>query len=176
MLPPRDQYVVDTSEFQGVTARLARIENKRKLMPGDSNSEPTLRRACASEVDTLILDKTGTVPVGAPVAAQIWPVKGESEEKLLAVAAACGFGSLHPVSRAVVAEASARTRDCAFGRSSGVAGARRDGSGGWPTGRLWALSPAGGSRYTRPIRRWRGRFPDLGRIRRPLPRQLCASR
>jgi Cd2+/Zn2+-exporting ATPase len=62
----------------------------------------------ASDVDTLILDKTGTVTVGAPVVTQIWPVKGESEEKLLAVAAACGFGSLHPVSRAVVAEASAR--------------------------------------------------------------------
>ena len=46
--------------------------------------------------------------MGAPVVTQIWPVKGESEEKLLAVAAACGFGSLHPVSRAVVAEASAR--------------------------------------------------------------------
>ena len=62
----------------------------------------------ASDVDTLILDKTGTVTVGAPTVTQIRPVKGESEEKLLAVAAACGFGSLHPVSRAVVAEASAR--------------------------------------------------------------------
>ena len=62
----------------------------------------------ASEVDTLILDKTGTVTVGAPVVTQISPVEGESQERLLAVAAACGFGSLHPVSRAVVAEASAR--------------------------------------------------------------------
>ena len=62
----------------------------------------------ASEVDTLILDKTGTVTVGAPAVTHIQPVKGESEERLLAVAAACGFGSLHPVSRAVVAEALAR--------------------------------------------------------------------
>lgn len=59
----------------------------------------------ASDVDTLILDKTGTVTVGAPVVTHIQPVKGESEAKLLTVAAACGFGSLHPVSRAVVAEA-----------------------------------------------------------------------
>ena len=62
----------------------------------------------ASDVDTLILDKTGTVTVGAPTVTQILPEKGESEETLLAVAAACGFGSLHPVSRAVVAEALAR--------------------------------------------------------------------
>jgi P-type E1-E2 ATPase len=62
----------------------------------------------ASDVDTLILDKTGTVTVGAPAVTQIQPTKGESEERLLIVAAACGFGSLHPVSRAVVAEALAR--------------------------------------------------------------------
>src|SRR6202521_217469 len=62
----------------------------------------------ASEVDTLILDKTGTVTVGAPTVKQILPAEGESEQTLLAVAASCGFGSLHPVSRAVVAEALAR--------------------------------------------------------------------
>ena len=62
----------------------------------------------ASDVDTLILDKTGTVTVGAPAVTQIRPAAGESEEKLLRVAASCGFGSLHPVSRAVVAEALAR--------------------------------------------------------------------
>lgn len=62
----------------------------------------------ASDVDTLILDKTGTVTVGAPVVTHIRLVDASSEESLLAVAAACGFGSLHPVSRAVVAEALAR--------------------------------------------------------------------
>src|ERR1700726_911118 len=62
----------------------------------------------ASEVDTLILDKTGNVTVGAPTVTQIRPMEGESETTLLAVAAACGFGSLHPVSRAVVAEALSR--------------------------------------------------------------------
>lgn len=59
----------------------------------------------ASDVDTLILDKTGTVTVGAPVVTEIRLVDAQSEEQLLAVAASCGFGSLHPVSRAVVAEA-----------------------------------------------------------------------
>lgn len=62
----------------------------------------------ASEVDTLILDKTGTVTVGSPSVQAILPADGVSEEQLLEVASACGFGSLHPVSRAVVAEARAR--------------------------------------------------------------------
>ena len=62
----------------------------------------------ASEIDTLILDKTGTVTVGAPAVTSIEPTEGESETSILAVAASCGFGSLHPVSRAVVAEALAR--------------------------------------------------------------------
>jgi heavy metal translocating P-type ATPase len=62
----------------------------------------------ASEIDTLILDKTGTVTVGAPVVTAIQPSEGVSEAMLLATAADCGFGSLHPVSRAVVAEALAR--------------------------------------------------------------------
>ena len=62
----------------------------------------------ASDVDTLILDKTGTVTVGAPTVTHIHPMAGTSEETLLSVAAACGFGSLHPVSRAVVAEGLSR--------------------------------------------------------------------
>lgn len=62
----------------------------------------------ASDVDTLILDKTGTVTIGAPTVREIRPAIGQPDESLLRVAASCGFGSLHPVSRAVVAEATAR--------------------------------------------------------------------
>ena len=62
----------------------------------------------ASDVDTLILDKTGTVTVGAPTVREMRCTSGATEQTLLSVAAACGFGSLHPVSRAVVAEALAR--------------------------------------------------------------------
>ena len=67
----------------------------------------------ASEVDTLILDKTGTVTVGAPAVTEILPAPGVSVEHLLRVAATCGFGSLHPVSRAVVAAARARALETA---------------------------------------------------------------
>ena len=71
-----------------------------------------------SEVDTLILDKTGTVTVGAPTVSEIVPAGEESPATVLAVAASCGFGSLHPVSRAVVAEA--QTRNLPVARPTAV--------------------------------------------------------
>jgi len=43
-LPPRPQYVVDTSEFAEMKARLAGIMNQRKLQK-DKDGVPTLRRA-----------------------------------------------------------------------------------------------------------------------------------
>lgn len=45
LLPPKDEYVITTSEFDDVKARLARIENKRKLRDGQGEKKPTLRRA-----------------------------------------------------------------------------------------------------------------------------------
>ncbi len=54
------------------------------------------------EVDTLLLDKTGTVTRGVQAVRAIVPVGGVSEETVLAAAARCGHGSIHPVSRAVV--------------------------------------------------------------------------
>jgi len=62
----------------------------------------------AAEIDTLVLDKTGTVTVGSPSVTRIEPGPEDTVDHVLEVAAACGFGSLHPVSRAVVAEARAR--------------------------------------------------------------------
>jgi predicted Zn-dependent protease len=48
VLPARDQYIVNTSEFDDVKARLARIENRRKLSgPEDKEGRPTLRRTTA---------------------------------------------------------------------------------------------------------------------------------
>jgi predicted Zn-dependent protease len=44
ILPPRPEYVVDTSEFQQVKARLAALENRRKLTDDKDRSRPTLRR------------------------------------------------------------------------------------------------------------------------------------
>jgi len=60
------------------------------------------------EVDTLLLDKTGTVTQGAQAVRAVVPVEGVREETVLTAAARCGHGSIHPVSRAAVAAASAR--------------------------------------------------------------------
>src|SRR5579875_601990 len=43
VLPPRPEYIVDTSEFETVKARLAAFENGKKALPQDNN-KPTLRR------------------------------------------------------------------------------------------------------------------------------------
>jgi predicted Zn-dependent protease len=49
ILPPRDQYIVDTSEFQDVKARLARIEDRRDLKDDKGGDRPALRRANSSD-------------------------------------------------------------------------------------------------------------------------------
>jgi predicted Zn-dependent protease len=51
ILPARDQYVVNTSEFDQVKARLAAIENRRKLVPDEREKGPTLRRTANSGDD-----------------------------------------------------------------------------------------------------------------------------
>jgi len=45
ILPARDEYTVSTSEFDDVKARLARIENKRRLTDTKGATRPSLRRA-----------------------------------------------------------------------------------------------------------------------------------
>jgi len=49
ILPPREEYLVTTSEFNDVKARLARIENKRRLLDNKGNKKPSLRRASAGQ-------------------------------------------------------------------------------------------------------------------------------
>ena len=51
ILPARDEYILDTSEFQTVKARLAAIENKRKITNDKNGNAPTLRRTSSSGSD-----------------------------------------------------------------------------------------------------------------------------
>jgi hypothetical protein len=51
ILPARDQYTVTTSEFDDVKARLARIENKRRLTDSKGAKKPSLRKAGTSTGD-----------------------------------------------------------------------------------------------------------------------------
>jgi beta-barrel assembly-enhancing protease len=51
ILPARDEYTVTTSEFDDVKARLARIENKRRLVDTKDKNRPSLRRASTTGDD-----------------------------------------------------------------------------------------------------------------------------
>jgi len=52
ILPARDEYMVTTSEFDDVKARLARIENKRRLTDTKGVTRPSLRRASTGPDDS----------------------------------------------------------------------------------------------------------------------------
>ena len=62
----------------------------------------------ARGVDTIVLDKTGTVTQGAATLTDVVPHEGVIEADLLRLAAAVEGGSEHPLGRAVVDGASAR--------------------------------------------------------------------
>jgi len=52
ILPAKDEYTVTTSEFDDVKARLARIENKRRLTDTKGVTKPSLRKAGTSTDDS----------------------------------------------------------------------------------------------------------------------------
>jgi heavy metal translocating P-type ATPase len=60
------------------------------------------------KVDTLVVDKTGTLTEGKPRVTAIRPVEGLAENDLLAVAASLERASEHPLAIAIVQEALAR--------------------------------------------------------------------
>ncbi len=60
ILPARDEYMVTTSEFDDVKARLARIENKRRLVDSKNGAKPSLRRTSAGSGDSTSQTDNGT--------------------------------------------------------------------------------------------------------------------
>ena len=60
------------------------------------------------KVDTLVVDKTGTLTEGKPTLVAVEPLAGFAEDEVLALAAALEQGSEHPLAAAVVAGASGR--------------------------------------------------------------------
>jgi Cu+-exporting ATPase len=59
-------------------------------------------------VDTLVVDKTGTITLGKPTLNAVLPESGFQENELLALAAGLEQSSEHPIARAIVEGASAR--------------------------------------------------------------------
>ena len=69
----------------------------------DAQAIETLR-----DVDTLVLDKTGTITVGQPVLDRVVALKGFSDRDILRWAAGLEASSEHPLARAVIAGAQAK--------------------------------------------------------------------
>ena len=65
------------------------------------------------KVDTLIVDKTGTLTMGKPELAAVLPEDGHDEEEVLRLAASLERGSEHPLAEAIVRRAEARGIDLA---------------------------------------------------------------
>ncbi len=61
-----------------------------------------------AELDTVVLDKTGTVTEGHPAVTAVWPVAPLGADAVLRAAAALERMSEHPLAEAIVAEAAAR--------------------------------------------------------------------
>jgi len=62
-----------------------------------------------AKVDTVVVDKTGTLTVGRPALTEIVPIEAVAEADLLQAAAAVEQNSEHPLARAIVAEARQRS-------------------------------------------------------------------
>ncbi len=63
------------------------------------------------EIDTLVVDKTGTLTEGKPKLITVAPVAGFNERELLRLAASLERGSEHPLAAAIVAGAQERGID-----------------------------------------------------------------
>jgi Cu+-exporting ATPase len=61
-----------------------------------------------ADVDTLVLDKTGTITAGKPELAAILPANGKGEYDILRLAASLEKGSEHPLADAILRAAEAR--------------------------------------------------------------------
>ncbi|MDB4934308.1 MAG: heavy metal translocating P-type ATPase [Labilithrix sp.] len=62
----------------------------------------------AARIDTVAIDKTGTLTEGEPAVVEFVALGGADEDEVLRLAAAVEKGSEHPVGEAIVAEAEAR--------------------------------------------------------------------
>jgi Cu+-exporting ATPase len=80
------------------------------------------------KIDTLVVDKTGTLTEGKPHLAALVPVPGQSENEILRIAASLERGSEHPLAAAIVGGAEqkglqlAETRDFRSITGEGVVG------------------------------------------------------
>ena len=89
------------------------------------------------QVDTLVVDKTGTLTVGKPAFQSVVAAGGFGEDELLRIAASLDAGSEHPLADAIVAEA--RRRGLALSKAEEFSSSTGIGVRGIVDGRRVAL-------------------------------------
>jgi len=89
------------------------------------------------EVDTLVVDKTGTLTEGKPALVSVVPVAGHDEPELLRLAATVERGSEHPLAAAIVRGAEASGVE--LGRADAFSSITGQGVEGWVGGTDVAL-------------------------------------
>ena len=62
----------------------------------------------AASLDTILLDKTGTITAGKPRVVEVFPAPGMDERQLLQISASLEYASEHPIALALLDEAKAR--------------------------------------------------------------------
>lgn len=109
-------------------------------------------------VDTVVLDKTGTVTTGRMTLREVYVTAGGDEKELLRLAGALEHASEHPVARAIAAGAQER---------AGALPAVRDfeSAPGWACAGAWRVTTSGWGDSVR--ERFRRSWP----VRRPEPRR-----
>ena len=88
-----------------IVAGVANAARQGILIKGGARFE------AAGAVDTVAVDKTGTLTLGTPVVQQVIPAEGMAAETLLTLAAAVERYSEHPLGKALVSHAAAQTLD-----------------------------------------------------------------
>jgi Cu+-exporting ATPase len=103
-----------------------------------------LRDAAALEaaggIDTVVLDKTGTLTEGRPSVTDIVPAEGFAADELLRLAASVESASEHPLARAVVAEA--RRRGLSLAEPAGFSSTAGEGVAATADGRAVRVGTA----------------------------------
>ena len=124
----------------------------------------------AARIDTVVLDKTGTITTGKPVVKAVRTFNGFSAEEVTRLAAAVERWSEHPVAHAIVnyaqggaLESSEKFRSIPGKGAEAVVGSRRVFVGRGSGSRSMACAPRSSRLSTRSSRKRRRRFAAYGR-------------
>jgi Cu+-exporting ATPase len=92
------------------------------------------------DVDTLVIDKTGTLTEGKPKVVGVFPADGFDESEMLRLAASVERGSEHPLAQAILS--AAKDRELKLGEASDFASPSGKGATGTVGGKAIALGNA----------------------------------